>query len=139
VSGWRFSISPDIEDFMAHSLDQYPQRDGLYRILPQGVAVHNRYADRVIILDSFGSELWLRADGKTTLREIAYDIAAMNGQPVEALARAAATMLVVLSSEGLMFQRSEPTMLPYHLSLPQEEQDTALMRASLTAAGWIDE
>ncbi len=124
---------------MTSSLDQYPQRDGLYRILTDGVAVYNRYENRVIMLDGLSSELWLRADGKTSLRTIAEDIAGWTNQPVDRLAMTVPILLTVLSSEGLMYQLGQPTPPPYHLSLPQEEQDIERMRESMVQAGWIDE
>ncbi len=124
---------------MTTSLDQYPQRDGLYRVLADGVAVHNRYQDRVVMLDAINSELWLRANGKTTLRDIARDIAGRSGQRVEMLLITAPMLLTVLSSEGLMFQLDQPAPLPYHLALPQEDQDFNQMRESMLEAGWLDE
>jgi hypothetical protein len=48
-------------------------------------------------------------------------------------------MLVVLNSEGLMYQQDNPARLPYHLALPQEDQDADQMYESLAAAGWLDE
>lgn len=124
---------------MASSLDQYPQRDGLYRILPSGVAVHNRYQDRVVMLDALSSELWLRADGKTKLRDIARDIAGMSSEPVSVVSRAAAMLAVILNSEGLMYLKDNPAPLPYHLASPQEDQDPERMHESMAAAGWVDE
>jgi hypothetical protein len=120
------------------TLDQYPQRDGLYRVLPEGVAVHNRYQDRVIVLDNLGSEIWLRADGITTLRDIAGDIAGMCGASTESICRAAAILVVILNSEGILYSKNEPDDLPYHLRFPQEEQDADQMAASMAAAGWLD-
>lgn len=120
------------------TLDQYPQRDGLYRILPQGVAVQNRYRGQVIVLEALGSEIWLRADGITSLREIAHDIAGLNGTPVEVVCRAAAILVVILNSEGILYSKNEPHTLPYHLRFPQEEQDADQMVASMAAAGWLD-
>jgi hypothetical protein len=121
------------------TLDQYPQRDGLYRILPEGVAVHNRYQDQVVMLDPLASEIWLRADGETTLRDIARDIAGLGGMPVEVVAHTAAILVVILNSEGVLFSRNSPESLPYHLTFPQEEQDQDRMYASMAAAGWLDE
>ncbi|MEO8608985.1 MAG: hypothetical protein ABI690_13940 [Chloroflexota bacterium] len=124
---------------MTSSLNQYPQRDGLYRILADGVAVHNRYQDRVVMLDAISSELWLRANGKTTLRDIARDIAGRSGQRIEMLLITAPMLLTILSSEGVMYQLDQPAPLPYHLALPQEEQDLNQMRESMLEAGWLDE
>lgn len=120
------------------TLDQYPQRDGLYRVLPKGVAVQNRYRSQVIVLEALGSEIWLRADGTTSLRAIAHDIAGLSGTPVDTVCRAAAILVVILNSEGIMFSKNEPDILPYHLKFPQEEQDADQMVASMAAAGWLD-
>ena len=124
---------------MTSSLNQYPQRDGLYRVLPDGVAVHNRYQDRVVMLDAISSEMWLRANGKTTLRDIARDIAGRSGQRIEMLLITAPMLLTILSSEGVMYQLDQPAPLPYNLALPQEEQDLNQMRESMLEAGWLDE
>jgi hypothetical protein len=122
---------------MTSSLDQYPQRDGLYRVLPDGVAVHNRYQNRIILLDGISGELWLRADGKTTVREIACDIAGWSNLPVANLLVTIPMLLTILNSEGVMFQLDHPVALPYHLTRPQEDQDVEQMRLSLSEAGWI--
>ena len=121
------------------TLDQFPQRDGLYRVLPEGVAVHNRYEDRVIMLDSLSSEIWLRADGTTPLRDIASDIAGYSGITVDSMSRTAAVLAVILNSEGVLFLKNSPENLPYHLQFPQEEQDLDRMYASMYAAGWLDD
>lgn len=121
------------------SLDQYPQRDGLYRILSEGIAVHNRYQDRIVMLDALSSEIWLRADGKTSLRDIALDIAGVSGIPVETMLRTLSMLTVILNSEGVLYALDNPSTLPYHLTLPQEEQDINQMRESMVAAGWLDE
>lgn len=124
---------------MTSSLDQYPQRDGLYRILPEGVAVHNRYQDHIVILDALSSEVWLQADGKTSLRQIARSIAGWCGYPVESVTHTIAALAVILNSEGLMYPQDSPRELPYHLAFPQEDQDVDQMYESLAAAGWLDE
>jgi hypothetical protein len=121
------------------TLDQYPRRDGLYRILPHGIAVHNRYQDRVIMLDSLSCEIWLRADGQTTLREIARDIAGLSGTSTSAMYRTVAILVVILNSEGVLYPSKHPAELPYHLRLPQEDQDLDQMYESLIATGWLDE
>ncbi len=124
---------------MASSLDQYPQRDGLFRILPEGVAVSNRYDGRIVLLDAMSSEIWLRVDGRTTLRDIADDVAGMNGQPTSVILRAVAALAVILNSEGILYPQDSPADLPYHLALPQENQDTHRMRESMAKSGWLDE
>ncbi len=124
---------------MTATLDQFPQRDGLYQILPEGVAVQNRYQNQVIMLDSLSSEIWLRADGKTSLREIACDMAGISGLPMNAMLRTISILAVILNSEGVLFPCKQAASLPYHLTLPQEDQDTDQMRESLVAAGWLDQ
>ena len=91
------------------------------------------------MLDSLNSEIWLRADGKTTLRDIACDIAGVSGLPADTLCRTASVLIVILNSEGVMFASNEPGSLPYHLQHPQEDQDLEQMHASMEAAGWLDE
>jgi hypothetical protein len=107
--------------------------------MPEGIAVHNRYQDKIVMLDALGSELWLRADGQTTLRDIARDLAGWNRQPAATMYKAAAILLGILNSEGVMYQTDQPVELPYHLSYPQEDQDLDRMYESLAAAGWLDE
>ncbi len=121
------------------TLDQYPQRDGLYRVLPEGVAVQNRYQDRIVMLDPLSSEIWLRADGQTTLRDIACDIAGISGTPANTMCRIAAILIVMLNSEGVLYSKNEADTLPYHLQLPQEDQDLEKMHSSMIASGWLDE
>ncbi len=121
------------------ALDQYPRRDGLYRILPHGIAVHNRYQDRVIMLDALSCEIWLRADGITSLRLIARDIAGVSGTSIETMSRTVSILIVILNSEGVLYPSKHPAELPYHLRLPQEDQDIDQMHDSLVAAGWLDE
>jgi hypothetical protein len=124
---------------MTATLKQFPQRDGLYQLLPEGVAVQNRYQHRVIMLDSLSSEIWLRADGRTSLHEIACDIAGINGMSISAMLRTVSILAVILNSEGILFPSNEPSSLPYHLTLPQEDQDAEQMRESLVTSGWLDQ
>ncbi|MBZ0279662.1 MAG: hypothetical protein K8L97_02900 [Anaerolineae bacterium] len=124
---------------MTSSLDQYPQRDGMYSILPDGVAVYNRYNKRVIMLDGLTSEIWLRADGKTSLRTIALDMAGWVGHPVKTMLLTAPMILVIMNSEGVMYQVDHAVELPYHLALPQEDQEADQTHQSMVAAGWIDQ
>lgn len=124
---------------MTSSLDQFPQRDGLYRVMPDGVAVHNRYQDQIVFLDALSSEIWLRADGQTSLREIARDIAGWSNQPLDMMYKTVAMLLTILNSEGVMYPQDKPVEAPYHLAYPQEDQDVDRMYASLSAAGWLDD
>lgn len=91
------------------------------------------------MLDPLSSEIWLRADGTTSLRDIARDIAGLSGISVAAINRTAAMLVVILNSEGVLYSKNHPEALPYHLKLPQEEQDIERMYASMAAAGWLDD
>lgn len=123
---------------MASTLNQYPRRDSLYSVTPEGIAALNRHQNRVVMLDTLGSEVWLRADGLTTLREIARDIAGISGMPVNVLLRTVPILAVVLNSEGLLYLAEQPASLPYHLAAPQEDQDQERMVESMIEAGWIN-
>ena len=81
------------------------------------VAVHDRYQHRVVQLDALGSEIWLRIDGLTLLRDIALDIAGQSGQPVEAVLRKATAMTGIMIGEGLVHLGLEPEPQPYHLQI----------------------
>ena len=118
-------------------LDRFPRRDGLYKILPDVVAVFDRYQHRIVRLDPLGSEIWLRMDGLTRLREIALDIAGQRGQPLNEVLRDATAMTGILIGEGLAHLSLEPEALPYHLAIPREEQDPAQTAESMRASGWI--
>jgi hypothetical protein len=122
---------------MSSMLDRYPQRDGMYQVLPDAVTVHDRYRNRMVRLDSFASEIWLRIDGITQLRDIASDIAGLSGQPLEPILRNATAMTGILIGEGLAYLSLEPEPLPYHLAVPQEDQDPEQAEASMRAAGWF--
>ncbi len=119
-------------------LNRYPCRDGLYNILPDAVAVYDRYQSRIVTLDALGSELWLRMDGQTTLRDMATDIAGRIGAELAETLYKAIAMTGMLSSEGLIYLAVEPQAQPYHLSVPRAEQDPAQTEASMRASGWID-
>lgn len=118
-------------------LDRYPRRDGLYKVLPDAVAVFDRYQKRIVRLDALGSEIWLRIDGITRLREIASDIAGQRGEALNEILRDATAMTGILIGEGLVHLSLEPEPLPYHLSLPREEQDPDQTEESMRASGWV--
>jgi hypothetical protein len=119
-------------------LENYPCRDGLYNILPDTVAVYDRYQRRVVTLDALGSEIWLRIDGQTTLRDIATDIAGRSGRPLLDMLRAAIAMAGIMSGEGLIYLTTEPQAHPYHLTVPRADQDPAQTAASMRESGWIE-
>jgi hypothetical protein len=123
----------------ASMLDRYPRRDGLYKILPDAVAVYDRYQNRLVRLDALGSEIWLRIDGMTRLREIASDIAGRRGQALNEVLRNATAMTGIMIGEGLVHLSLEPEPLPYHLAFPREEQDPVQTAESLRAAGWLSD
>jgi hypothetical protein len=120
-------------------LDRYPRRDGLYKILPDAVAVFDRYQKRIVRLDALGSEIWLRIDGLTQLRAIASDIAGQRGEALNDVLRDATAMTGILIGEGLVHLSLEPEPLPYHLALPREEQDPEQTAESMRASGWMQD
>ncbi|MEP7289967.1 MAG: PqqD family protein [Chloroflexota bacterium] len=120
-------------------LERYPRRDGLYKILPDAVAVFDRYQKRIVRLDALGSEIWLRMDGLTRLQDIAADIAGLRGRPLNDVLRDATAMTGILIGEGLVHLSLAPEPLPYHLALPREEQDPVQAAESMRAAGWTQD
>ncbi len=123
---------------MSSMLDRYPRRDGMYAILPDAVAVYDRYQNRVVTLDSLGSEIWLRIDGLTLLRDIAADIAGRTGRPLTALLRESVAMTGIMIGEGLVYLAVEADLQPYHLALPREDHDPAQAEESMRESGWND-
>lgn len=124
---------------MASTLNQYPQRDALYTVRPEGVAAIDRYQSRIVSLDALSSEVWLRADGQTCLRDIACDIAGISGLPVPSMLRTVSILAVLLNSEGVLYLADQPTRLPYHLAQPQEDLNHERMIESMIESGWIDQ
>jgi hypothetical protein len=122
---------------MSAMLDRYPRRDGLYKVLPDAVAVLDRYQKRVVRLDPLSSEIWLRMDGLTSLRDIARDIAGQQGQVLSKTLHEATVLIGMLIGEGLVHLGLEPEPLPYHLTLPHEDQDPAQTAESMLACGWM--
>jgi hypothetical protein len=118
-------------------LECYPRRDGVYNLLPDAVLVHDRHRNRVIHLDPLCTEIWLRIDGLTTLNDIAVDIAGQHNEPFESVARNAAAMMGMMSAEGLLYLETTPAPLPYHLTMPLDEQDPLRAAESMRAAGWV--
>lgn len=118
-------------------LERYPRRDGVYSLLPGAVLVHDRHQNRVIHLDPLCTALWLRIDGLTTLNDIALAIAEALGEPFEEVARNAATMMGMMGAEGLLYLETTPAPLPYHLTMPLDEQDPLRAAESMRAAGWV--
>ncbi len=126
------------ETRLSSMLENYPCRDGLYNILPDTVAVYDRYQRRVMTLDPLGSEIWLRIDGKTTLREIATDIAGRSGRALPETLLAAIAMAGIMSGEGLIYLTTAPQTHPYHLTVPRADQDPAQTEVSMRDSGWVE-
>ncbi len=117
-------------------LDRYPRRDGIYHVLPDAVAVQDRYRRRLVRLDPLGSEIWLRMDGLTCLREIGLDIAGHGNQPINDTLLRVMAMTGILIGEGLAHLSLEPLPLPYHLAVPHEDQDPVQAAESMRSSGW---
>jgi hypothetical protein len=118
-------------------LERYPRRDGVYSVLPDAVLVHDRHQNRVIHLDPLCTAIWLRIDGLTTLNDIALDIAGQTNAAFEDVARSTAAMVGAMSAEGLLYLETAPAPLPYHLTVPLDEQDPMRAAESMRASGWV--
>ncbi|MCZ7544533.1 MAG: PqqD family protein [Anaerolineae bacterium] len=123
---------------MAATLDSYPRRDATFRLRSGAVMIDDRYQGRTVRLDEFSSQLWLRIDGLTTVRDIAADIARARQEPRARVEVHAAAMTGVLLTEGLLFLDREPSPQPYHLAIPTDEQDPAETLISKRACGWVE-
>lgn len=123
---------------MASTLESYPRRDATFRLRKGGVTVMDRYQGRVVTLDTFSSEIWLRIDGLTTVRDIAADLAHHLRQPPAQLEPRVVAMTGVLLSEGLIFLSAKPGPHPYHLAVATDRQDPDETAASKRACGWVD-
>ncbi len=120
-------------------LDRYPRRDAAYRVIEGEVTVFDRYRRRMVTLDDLGRRIWLRINGMTTVREIAADIARETGRPLEEVETYTIAMTGIMLGEGLLFLSDKAEPLPYHVSIPSDEQDPEKARESMLAAGWIEE
>ncbi len=118
-------------------LNQYPCRDVAYIATANGVTVIDRRQPRVVDLDSLGALIWLGIDGLHTLAEIADHIAERYNQPAEGIRAMVEQKCRELVEEGFVIMANAPTPLPYHVSMPRDQQDRDEMIRSMQEAGWI--
>ncbi|GAB4535996.1 MAG: hypothetical protein Kow0063_20950 [Anaerolineae bacterium] len=118
-------------------LDKYPRRDVAYIATANGVTVVDRRQPRVVDLDSLGARIWLSIDGMVTLGEIADRIAERYNQPVEVTRSMVEGKCRELVEAGFVILADEPKPLPYHVSMPRDQQDRNKMTRSMQEAGWI--
>ena len=118
-------------------LDKYPRRDVAYIATANGVTVVDRRQPRVVDLDSLGAHIWLRIDGMSTLGDIANSIAERYNQSAESVRAMVEQKCQELVESGFVILAHEPAPLPYHVSLPRDQQDRDEMTRSMQEAGWI--
>jgi len=118
-------------------LNKYPRRDVAYIATASGVTVVDRRQPRVIDLDSLGAHVWLGIDGMRTLQEIADRIAERYNQPVKSMRAMVEQKCRELVAEGFVVLADESAPLPYHVSMPRDQQDRNEMMRSMRKAGWI--
>jgi hypothetical protein len=118
-------------------LDKYPRRDVAYLATASGVTVVDRRQPRVIDLDSLAAQIWLGIDGLHSLRDIADRLAERYNQPVRPMEVKVEEKCRVLVADGFVIMANEPSPLPYHVSIPRDQQDRAKMTRSMQEAGWI--
>ena len=118
-------------------LDKYPRRDVTYISTASGVTVVDRRQARVVDLESLSAYIWLGIDGMRTLEEIIGRIAERYHQPVEHIRTMVERTCWELVEEGFVTMADEPGPLPYHVSMPRDQQDRDEMTRSMQEAGWI--
>jgi hypothetical protein len=118
-------------------LDKYPRRDVAYIATASGVTVVDRRQARVIDLDSLGAHIWINIDGLRTLREIADRAAERYNQPPERVRALIEKKCRELVAQGFVVMADEPAPLPYHVSMPRDQQNRDEMMRSMREAGWI--
>jgi hypothetical protein len=118
-------------------LNKYPRRDAAYMATASGVTVVDRYQPRVVDLDSLSAHIWLGIDGMRTLEEIASRIADRFNLSLEGTKAQVEQKCQQLVEEGFVVISDEPSPLPYHLSMPRDQQDREEMTRSMREAGWI--
>jgi hypothetical protein len=118
-------------------LNQYPRRDVAYIATANGVTLIDRRQARVVDLDSLGALIWLGIDGLHTLAEIADHIAERYNQPEGDIRAMVEQKCRKLVEEGFVIMANAPTALPYHVSMPRDQQDRDEMARSMREAGWI--
>jgi hypothetical protein len=119
-------------------LNKYPRRDAAYIATASGVTVVDRRQPRVVDLDSLGAHIWLGIDGLRTLEEIANRIAERYNQPAERMRAMVEQKCRELVEESFVIIADEPAPLPYHVSIPRDQQDRDEMTCSMREAGWLE-
>jgi hypothetical protein len=118
-------------------LNKYPRRDAAYFATASGVTLVDRRQPRLIDLDSLNAQIWLGINGLRTLQAIADLIAERHNQPVEATRAMVEQKCRELIASGFVIMADEPAPLPYHVSMPRDQQDRDKMTHSMREAGWI--
>jgi hypothetical protein len=118
-------------------LDKYPRRDVAYIATASGVTLVDRRQPRVIDLDSLSARIWLGIDGMITLGDIADHLAERYNQPTEAIRSMVEGKCNEMVEAGFVILANEPAPLPYHVSMPRDQQDRNKMTRSMQDAGWI--
>jgi len=118
-------------------LELYPRRDVAYIATASGITVVDRRQPRVVDLDSLSAHIWLRIDGLSTLGDIADRIAERYNQSVDSVRAMVEQKCQELVEAGFVILAHEPAPLPYHVSLPRDQQDRDEMTRSMQKAGWI--
>jgi len=118
-------------------LNRYPRRDAAYIATASGITVVDRRQPRVIDLDSLSAHIWLGIDGLRTLRDIADLIAERYNQPKESMRVMVEQKCGELVDAGFVKMAEAPAPLPYHVSMPRDQQDRTKMQHSMRESGWI--
>jgi len=118
-------------------LNKYPRRDAAYFATASGVAVVDRRQPRLIDLDSVGTQIWLGINGLRSLQDIADVIAERYNQPPETTRARIEQKCRELVEAGFVIMADAPAPLPYHVSMPRDQQDRDTMTHSMREAGWI--
>ena len=118
-------------------LNKYPRRDAAYIATASGVTVVDRREARVIELDSLGALIWLGIDGMSTLGSIADRIAERYNRPADKTRAAVEQKCSELVNSTFVVMADEAAPLPYHVSIPRDQQDREEMTRSMKEAGWI--
>jgi len=118
-------------------LELYPRRDVAYIATASGITVVDRRQPRVVDLDSLSAHIWLGIDGLSTLGDIAGRIAERYNQSVESVQAMVEQKCQELVESGFVILAREAAPLPYHVSMPRDQQDRDEMTRSMQEAGWI--
>jgi hypothetical protein len=118
-------------------LDKYPRRDAAYIATASGVTVVDRHQPRVVDLDSLSAYIWLGIDGMRTLQQIADRIAYRFNLSEKGTQEKVVQKCQELVEERFVILADEPSPLPYHVSMPRDQQDREEMMRSMREAGWV--